>query len=259
MATFAVGDIHGNFPALRDLLDAIRPQLSEHDTVVFLGDYIDRGSGSKQCVDTILEFTGSHNGPTVCLSGNHEDWMMRSYRDHTAHSWLLGMKGFSTIGSYSADAEIVLRAAASRAGTGLYQDDALRLPYDMFFEAMPAAHLQFFETLRLTYDDPQGIYVHAGFDSRLLPEAQTRDAVLFGRNDGGFPGTYLGARVVVYGHRNNPILDAEGWPSPRVDAHTIGLDTSHHGVVSAVRLPDRRVFQSGRFLEGGAWRMQGGC
>ena len=248
MATFAVGDIHGNLPALRDLLDAIRAALAPEDTVVFLGDYIDRGSASKQCIDTILEFAGAHPGPTVCLGGNHEDWMMRSYRDHTAHSWLLSMKGFSTIGSYSADAEIVLRAAASKAGTGLYQDDALQLPYDMFFEAMPAAHLQFFETLRLTYDDPHGIYVHAAFDPRLPLSEQTHDTLLFGRNEGGFPEEYRGERVVVYGHRNDPRLDADGWPSPRITERTIGLDTSHHGVVSAVQLPDRRVFQSGRHL-----------
>ena len=248
MATFAVGDIHGNFPALRDLLGTIRPALSVDDTVVFLGDYIDRGSGSKQCVDAILEFAATHAGPTICLGGNHEDWMMRSYRDHTAHSWLLGMKGFSTIGSYSADAEIVLRAAASRAGTRLYEDDTLQLPYDMFFEAMPAGHLQFFDTLHLSYDDPHGIYVHAGFDTRLPLEAQTRDALLFGRNDSGFPESYRGERVVVYGHRNDAELDAGGWPSPRITDHTIGLDTSHHGVLSAVRLPDRRVFQSRRHL-----------
>lgn len=248
MATFAVGDIHGNLPALRDLLAAVHAEIAADDTVVFLGDYIDRGSGSKQCVDAILAFASAHAGPTVCLGGNHEDWMMRSYRDHTAHSWLLGMKGFSTIGSYSADAEIVLRAAASRAGTGLYQDDALKLPYDMFFDAMPPAHLQFFDTLRLTYDDPHGIYVHAAFDPRLSLGEQSRDTLLFGRNDDGFPEDYRGDRVVVYGHRNDAVLDNDGWPSPRIAAHTIGLDTSHHGVVSAVRLPDRRIFQSGRHL-----------
>ena len=254
MSTFAVGDIHGNLPALRELLGLVQAALTPGDTVVFLGDYIDRGSGSKQCVDAILEFAAAHAGDTVCLGGNHEDWMMRSYRDHTAHSWLLGMKGYSTIGSYSSDAEIVLRAAASKAGTGLYTDDALQLPYDMFFESMPADHLRFFDTLRLTYDDPQGIYVHAGYDPRLPLTEPTRDTVLFGRNDGGFPAAYEGDRVVVYGHRNDAELDADGWPFPRIAPHTIGLDTSHHGVLSAVRLPDRRVFQSRRHLANhGAW------
>ena len=43
MATIAIGDIHGNLPALTDVLAKIRRQVSGQDTVVFLGDYIDRG------------------------------------------------------------------------------------------------------------------------------------------------------------------------------------------------------------------------
>jgi hypothetical protein len=38
MATIAVGDIHGNRPALNDILDQIRGEVSEGDTIVFLGD-----------------------------------------------------------------------------------------------------------------------------------------------------------------------------------------------------------------------------
>lgn len=248
MATFAVGDIHGNFLALRELLGRIRLVLAPDDTVVFLGDYIDRGSGSKQVVEAILEFGAAHAGRTVCLLGNHEDWMMRSYRDHTSHSWLLAMKGFSTIGSYSADAETVLRAAAAKAGTKLYADDGPQLPYDMFFDAVPASHLHFFDTLLAAYEDEHGIYVHAGIDASIPLAEQSRDTLLFGRNAGGFPASYEGDRVVIYGHRNDPVLDADGWPSPRIDDKTIGLDTSHHGIISASRLPDRRVFQSDRHL-----------
>src|SRR5438046_10695213 len=56
MATIAIGDIHGNLPALDDLVDQVAPDLSAADTVVFLGDYIDRGPASKDCVDRILDF-----------------------------------------------------------------------------------------------------------------------------------------------------------------------------------------------------------
>ena len=38
MATIAVGDIHGNRPALIDILDQIRGEVSKGDTIVFLGD-----------------------------------------------------------------------------------------------------------------------------------------------------------------------------------------------------------------------------
>jgi predicted phosphodiesterase len=43
MATIAAGDIHGNSPALDDLLSCLRARIDKDDTVVCLGDYIDRG------------------------------------------------------------------------------------------------------------------------------------------------------------------------------------------------------------------------
>jgi hypothetical protein len=43
------------------------------------------------------------------------------------------------------------------------------------------------------------------------------------------------------------VLDAQGWPHPRIAGATIGLDTISHGVLTAVRLEDRRVFQSRRY------------
>jgi hypothetical protein len=51
----------------------------------------------------------------------------------------------------------------------------------------------------------------------------------------------------VYGHRNNAVVSADGWPSPAILGRTIGIDTISHGVLTAVRLPDGRVFQSARF------------
>jgi hypothetical protein len=33
---------------------------------------------------------------------------------------------------------------------------------------------------------------------------------------------------------------------PALRGRTIGLDTISHGVLTAIRLPDRRIFQSGR-------------
>ena len=49
---------------------------------------------------------------------------------------------------------------------------------------------------------------------------------------------------MVYGHWNNATLDANGWPSPLILGNTIGIDTIGFGVLTAIRLPDRRVFQS---------------
>src|SRR5215472_14688572 len=120
MSTIAVGDVHGNLLALNDVIGLLRDELQPSDTVVFLGDYIDRGPDSKGCVDAILRFRDEVDAEVVALMGNHEDWFLKTLRDHRRHSWLLGMDAFDTIRSYSADAVRIMWDALKRAGAALY-------------------------------------------------------------------------------------------------------------------------------------------
>src|SRR6185437_14833040 len=150
MSTIAIGDVHGNRAALADLLDQLRPVVEARDTVVFLGDYIDRGPDSKGCITAILDFQREVAGTVVCLCGNHEDWLLRTLHDPKRHSWLLGMEGLDTIESYSPHAARAVREAMADAGLQLYLGVGA-VPYDLFFGAMPREHLRFFETLRLCH------------------------------------------------------------------------------------------------------------
>lgn len=59
---------------------------------------------------------------------------------------------------------------------------------------------------------------------------------------------YAGPDVVVGGHWNDADVSDDGWPSPRMGTWTIGIDTSKHGVVTALQLPEQRVFQSARYV-----------
>jgi serine/threonine protein phosphatase 1 len=52
--TFAIGDIHGDIVALQTVLMRI-PAIDDQDTIVFLGDYIDRGPRSKEVVETVRD------------------------------------------------------------------------------------------------------------------------------------------------------------------------------------------------------------
>lgn len=246
MATIAVGDIHGNLPALADVLDQLRRELQPGDTVVFLGDYIDRGPDSKGCVDAILKFRSETDADVVPLIGNHEDWLLRTFHDHRRHSWLLGMEAFDTIRSYSAEAEAILRDATSRSAAAVYSEQE-PLPYEVFFDAVPDAHLEFFRDLRLYHRTDDCVCTHGGLDPRVteLRKQSPHDLIWGG---GTFPDGYNGADIVVYGHRNNATLDADGWPGPTIVGQTIGIDTISHGVLTAIRLPDRRLFQSARAI-----------
>ena len=78
----AIGDIHGCANALKGLLRKIRPNNS--DVVVFLGDYIDRGSNSREVIELLIgigESTQAH-----FIKGNHEEAMLAS-RDNTITEW----------------------------------------------------------------------------------------------------------------------------------------------------------------------------
>jgi serine/threonine protein phosphatase 1 len=245
MPTIAIGDVHGNQAALDDLLGQLHSELTPDDTVVFLGDYIDRGPDSKGCIDRVLGFQAETCAEVVALIGNHEDWLMRSLADPCRHSWLLGMEALDTIASYSQDAAGRIRRAAEAAGPRLITDQ-VTLPYDEFLRVLPAAHLTFLRGLRLFHRTADAVCVHGGLDPTIpAVEAQTRDAILWGT--GTFLTAYDGPDLVLYGHWDNATIDAVGWPHPAIGPWSIGIDTVSHGILTAVRLPDRRVFQSGRF------------
>lgn len=245
MAVVAIGDIHGNLAALQDLLAQLRPELRDDDTLVFLGDYIDRGPATRGCIDTILALCDERPDRVVCLCGNHEDWMLRTREDHARHSWLMVMDAWATIRSYSPDAEQLIRAAMRQEGAGLFLSPT-PLPYEAFFDAMPDSHHQFFDGLGLTFEAEGCVFSHAGVDP-AVPEFvdQNENALLWGTL--GFPHRYTGEATVIYGHWNNAIRDADGWPHPKILANSIGIDTSAHGVLTAIRLPDRHVFQSAKY------------
>lgn len=166
MATISIGDIHGNLAALQDLLSQLRSEATTADVVVLLGDYIDRGPDSRGCVDAILAFRSECPAEVVCLRGNHEDWLLRTQADYSRHSWLLGMEALDTIRSYSVEAEQALRHAIAEAGVQLFLGHC-DLPYDVFFDAVPASHRRFFADLLLCFEGSDCICTHAGLNPRI--------------------------------------------------------------------------------------------
>jgi serine/threonine protein phosphatase 1 len=245
MASIAIGDIHGNVAALNDLLAQIEPTLTAKDTAVFLGDYIDRGTQSADVVDRILKLRRESEATVITLKGNHEDWLLKAMRDYTHHSWLLAGDGYPTVESYSSDAASALRSAVAEVGKDALYGGRARLPYNVFFDALPAAHTAFFEGLQLFHRTEDATFVHAGIDSKAGNlERQSPFTLLMGTL--GFPQDYSGPPAVIYGHHNNAEV-RDGWPHPRITQWTIGVDTISHGVLTAVRLPERTTFQSARY------------
>lgn len=82
---FAVGDIHGCLAPLNALIEAIEP--TQQDTIIFLGDMVDRGPDTKGVLDRIMAL--EKECQVVAIAGNHEEMMVSCITEpEFAKSWL---------------------------------------------------------------------------------------------------------------------------------------------------------------------------
>src|SRR5262245_18138820 len=76
--TIVVGDVHGDLGALDHLLPRL-PALDARDTMVFLGDYVDRGPDSRGVIERVQSLAARGPMKVVTLRGNHEDKWIECY------------------------------------------------------------------------------------------------------------------------------------------------------------------------------------
>ena len=94
---FAIGDIHGCAQKLRELIMLIAAN-REKDTLIFIGDYIDRGNSNRDVVDYVLQLKKEFKN-AVCLLGNHEQ-MLLNYLEGEDEETYLYNGGKSTLSDY---------------------------------------------------------------------------------------------------------------------------------------------------------------
>lgn len=206
---FAIGDIHGCAFELRALLNKL--SLAPDSTVVFLGDYIDRGAHSREVIDTVLELGEYCN--VVTIMGNHESMFIDFLEDPT---------------STRAGLFIVNGGSSTLAG---YADD--RGNY-----TIPGEHVDFLRKLKLYHQTDENFFVHAGVPDIPLSQIRLeehREHLLWMR--GAFlRSTYPWEKVIVHGH--TPVAAVQIAPN------RINLDTGcvFHRRLTAMSFPDMRVY-----------------
>jgi diadenosine tetraphosphatase ApaH/serine/threonine PP2A family protein phosphatase len=156
------------------------------------------------------------------------------------------MRGLDTIRSYSFEAATELHNEIDKLGWAQIVTERLPLSYEFFFDTMPEEHIEFLTELKSFHRAPEAVCVHGGLDpDGGKIEEQSIEDLVWGTRE--FPERYVGEDMIIYGHADNPVLDQEGWPRPRVFGRTYGLDTISSGVLTAVRLPDGTILQSDRY------------
>lgn len=247
--TFAIGDIHGDIQALRTLLDDRLPALDASDTLVFVGDYIDRGPDSAGVIRLLRELPRRTPARVVALRGNHED----AWLEVVDHGWPEFVFPRSN-GCLEALRSFQGRPVPDEHEAPTGEEMAVML--DGAF--LPADVVDWMRSLPHFYEDEHAIYVHAGLprdkagEGFLHPSKAPVPRALLWCRDQAFFRNYRG-KLVVFGHTATDLLPpelssytpedpADLWAGPS----TIGLDTrcGRGGYLTAIELPAMLVYES---------------
>ena len=195
MRTLAIGDIHGCSAALDLVLNMAKPEAA--DTIVTLGDYIDRGPDSKGVIDRLL-FLKKHC-LLIPLKGNHEIMMLASRTDAACEKQWRGHGGEETMDSY---------------GSGRSQGS---------FRDVPREHWDFMEHECLdAWETDSHIFVHAGLDPDL-PVSEQSDLHLFWEFLPASPQPHCSGKTMICGHTS------QDSGRPLNFGHTLCIDTYVYG------------------------------
>lgn len=217
---YAIGDVHGRFDLLRDLINRIEADNGERvgaeTHVVMLGDLIDRGPQSREVIDYFVEGPANF-AQWHFIQGNHEEMLLKliDEPDPAAVPHFLRYGGRETFESYGAP-QLVLDMPDR------YAPDTL--PF-----YVPQAHRNFMRAMHDGVQFGDYFFTHAGIRPGVPLAEQDQQDLRWIRRE------FLGSDadhgvVVVHGH--TVLEEAELRPN------RIGIDTGAYrtGCLTAVGL-----------------------
>ena len=261
----AIGDLHGHHDQMIDLLDKLT---HEHDidfntdTLVFLGDYVDGGSQSKQVLDELMAIkeTFPH---TVMLFGNHESLLLDALSDkHQIYGdyylwWNQG--GEETLNSFKPPQSM---------GISEY-DRSIMQPKDLITQE----YIDFMRSLPIYHETDDYFFLHGGlYPNRSIEDHKKAAEFITPQNmqegdmaydmiwmrDPFIGSDYDWGKLIIFGHTTFPYgpykaKDEDGESinepgHPFVTDNKIGLDGMwlNEGRLMAVILPDKEFVYSYR-------------
>lgn len=143
-----ISDIHGEYEKLCRVLEKITPK--KDDTIIFMGDYIDRGKKSREVVDKIIDMKTVCN--CVYLTGSHEYAMLHAKSDEYYNYLFWNYGGDATAESYGG------------------------------FDNIMKIHGDFFNSLKFYHIIGKYLFIHAGVRIGVPLEEQSEEDMVYIRS-----------------------------------------------------------------------------
>ena len=229
MKRFCIGDIHGSYKTLVQVLKKSNFDY-ENDLLISLGDIVDGGPDSYECVEELLKIKNR-----IDILGNHDEWFI-NFIDTGIHGSYWGQGAHTTRDSYMKNTNHSYKFS--------FNDHLI-----------PVSHKGFFRDMNRYYELDNMYFIHGGFD-RHKPIGETpRDQMIWDRsflnqamsakNSNNFnivgnpKKVFLGHTTTQFWDTTNPIICGGG--------KVINLDTGAgniNGKLTIMNIDTMEYFQS---------------
>ncbi len=227
MKTVVVGDIHGGFKALKQLLETTN--LPKDTKYIFVGDYVDGWSESAEVVSYLIDF--SEINDCIFLRGNHDELLYKYLKFGESNPMWLSQGGESSIKSYA-----------------------------KFSESEKEKNVKFFENLENYYIDSENrLFLHAGFTNQHGPQHEYYPNLVYwdrtlwemacamdssiSEEDDQYPKRLKLFKEIYIGH--TPVTRV-GFEKPANFANVWNVDTgaAFKGKISMLDIDSKEIWQS---------------
>lgn len=227
MKTVVIGDIHGGFKALKQLLESAN--LSKNTQYIFVGDYVDGWSQSAEVISYLIDF--SQKNDCIFLRGNHDELLYKYLKFGESNSMWLSQGGESSVESYS---------ELSKTKKGI--------------------HIRFLENLvNYHIDSKNRLFLHAGFTNQHGPQNEYYSNIVYwdrtlwemvcamdttiSEDDDRFPKRLKLFKEIFIGH--TPVTRV-GHDKPANYANVWNIDTgaAFKGKISMIDVDSKEFWQS---------------
>jgi serine/threonine protein phosphatase 1 len=204
----AIGDVHGYAAALAAVLEAIQP--AAEDTLVTLGDYVDRGPDTPGVIDQLIALADRCR--LVPLLGNHDEMVIELHHGGGGLDEWLNWGGRETLLAYGCDHP----------------------------REIPVEHIEFLEDCVTYHETERHLFVHASYDPELPMDCQPPQLLRWASIRSNPPGPHRSGKTAIVGHtvqRDHRILDL---------GHLICIDTGLYsdGWLTAMDVATKKVWQA---------------